>query len=91
MWGICGVHIGLIGHPYLITGYKALSVSPVRFAKIYIQEVQVMKRMFPVLENYVDAEYTGACRLLEIAGFTLEGPMMLNNNQFYRFSMTGDQ
>jgi hypothetical protein len=90
MWGVCGTPLSMIGQPYLITGELVHKVSPIKFTRIYTQEVQVMKGLFPSLINYVDAEYTGAVRLLRIAGFDLEGPMMLNGNEFYRFSMTGE-
>lgn len=86
MWGVRGNLLGLVGQPYLLTNEKVHLISPLKFAKIYIQEVKEMKKLFPVLENYVDASYEGACRMLELAGFKLE-PVIINYNQFYRFSL----
>lgn len=86
IWGVRGNLLGLVGQPYLITNTRVDLISPLKFAKIYIKEVQVMKKMFPVLENYVDASYTGACRMLSLAGFKLD-PITINNHEFYRFSM----
>jgi hypothetical protein len=87
MWGVSGTPLSLIGMPYLITGTEVQKIPSIRFAKIYIKEVQKMNRIFPVLQNYVDASYKGAVRLLQIAGFKLEGPIVLNNFEFYRFTM----
>lgn len=87
MWGVRGTPLGITGVPYLITGTEVQKVSPLRFAKIYIQEVQHMKKLFPVLENYVDAGYTGAVRMLLLAGFTLKGPVLLNDHLFFKFTM----
>lgn len=86
IWGVTGNLLGTVGSPYLITSNRISMISPIRFAKIYIKELQVMKNMFPILVNYVDAEYKEACRMLELAGFKLE-PMTINDYPFYRFSM----
>lgn len=87
MWGVIGTPLGNHGVPYLITGTEALKVSPMKFAKIYISELKTMNHLFPILQNYVDAQYKPAVRLLKIAGFTLEGPVMLNNFPFYKFTL----
>lgn len=86
MWGVRGNLLGLVGQPYLLTTNRINLISPLKFAKIYIKEVEEMKKLFPVLENYVDASYIGACRMLKLAGFDLE-PVEINNNKFYRFSL----
>ena len=86
MWGVSGTPLSLIGHPYLITGSLVETISPRRFITIYKEEVQRMKQLFPVLENYVDADYKSAVRVLKISGFKLEGPLVLNNN-FYKYSI----
>lgn len=87
MWGVAGDALGEIGTPYLITGHKVKRVSPLRFSRIYRNEVQVMKELFPKLENYVDATYTGAVRMLSLSGFKLGEPEMHNGNLFRRFTM----
>ena len=86
MWGVYGVPTGITGQPYLLTSPVSETVSPLKFAKIYMNEVNQMKKLFPVLQNYVDASYTGAVRMLKLAGFELE-PVTLNGNDFYKFSM----
>jgi len=86
VWGVAGPLLGFTGQPYLITGEAISLISPIKFAKIYINEVQKMKKLFPVLENYVDASYEGAVRMLKIAGFTFT-PIKLNNHDFFKFSM----
>lgn len=81
MWGVAGVPLGLVGQPYLITSPAIETISSLRFAKIYKQEVDTMLKIFPVLENYVDSRYKGAIRLIKIAGFTVEDPVELGPNK----------
>jgi hypothetical protein len=89
MWGVAGISLGIKGMPYLITSPLSETISPIKFAKIYTSQVKEMKKLFPVLENYVDASYTGAVRMLSLAGFRLD-PVTINNNDFFKFSMVGD-
>jgi hypothetical protein len=84
--GIAGSPLGQTGQPWLVTSERISFISPLKFAKIYIRESQKMKGLFPVLENYVDASYRGAVRMLSLAGFSLE-PVLINNHDFYRFRM----
>lgn len=86
MWGVSGTPLALVGQPFLITGLASELISPLRFARIYKRQAEEMSSLFPVLENYVDASYDGAVRLLEISGFTLSGPITFNGNEFYRFT-----
>ena len=87
MWGIAGNPLGDVGQVYLITGTEVEKISPLRFARIYKEQVEVMKTIFPILENYVDARYEGAIRLLKIAGFELSGPFEIEPTKalFYKF------
>ena len=87
MWGLHGELLGSVGYPYLITGTKVEKISPLNFARVYIKEVQVMRNLFPVLENFVDASYEGAIKMLKLAGFTLTGPYQIKDNMFYKFRM----
>lgn len=86
MWGVFGVPLGVTGQPYFLTSSLIETLPPIKFAKLYLNEVNQMKKLFPVLENYVDADYTGAVRMLKIAGFTLE-PVTLNGCKFYKYTM----
>jgi len=86
MWGICGTPLSLVGRPYLITSNEVSQMSPLKFARIYGKEVKAMSNLFPVLENYVDAKYDEAVRLLKIVGFELT-PQKINGNDFYRYRM----
>lgn len=87
MWGLHGELLGSTGHPYLMTGIEAEKVSPTRFARLYKEEVQVMRTLFPILENYVDATYEQAVRLLKIAGFSLSESVFVNGNPFLKFRL----
>jgi len=91
MWGLCGTPMSLSGQAYLLTSKEVSRISPLSFARIYLDEVETMKKIFPVIENYVDASYSGAVRLLEIAGFTKEETVILNNFPFYKFVLKGNQ
>lgn len=73
MSGLCGSMLGDVGDPYLMTSLlvERVPVSFVKLARIGIEEMLQHKSR---LENYVIAEYRGACRLIEVLGFTLEAP-----------------
>ncbi len=71
MWGLCGVLLGGKGLPWLLTSPDVTRLSPLKFARIYQEEVKKMLSMFPILENLVDAEYAAAVRLLDIVGFSI--------------------
>ena len=90
MWGVCGTPLGIAGQPYLITGTVVNQISPVKFARIYIKEVESMRNLFPVLENYVHADYIGAVKMLQLAGFELSDKLIINGSDFYRFSMRSE-
>lgn len=91
MWGVVGSPLGILGQPYLVTGSLSETISPLVFSRIYIREVLVMKKYFSVLENYVDADYTEAVRLLEIAGFSLSDIITTKHGfRFRKFSMKGN-
>lgn len=74
-WGLGGVVLGDIGHPWLLTGTVCNAVSPITFARIYKEQVQEMLTHFDILENWVDSGYTKSVRLLKLIGFTLDDPM----------------
>ena len=74
MWGVSGNPMGLQGAPWLLTSNVSKTVSPVAFAFIYRRSVRGMLELFPTLENWVDASYTEAVRLLQIIGFELGEP-----------------
>lgn len=88
MWGTYGTIGHGTGIPYLVTGKGLEELSAIRFIKLYKQEVQDMLKVFPVLENYVHAEYTESVKTLKLAGFTLTGPFKADNGeQFLKFSI----
>lgn len=87
MWGVCGTPFGVIGTPYLLTSEAIYSVSPIRFARIYMREMKIMSEMFPILENYVDPTYESSVRMMEISGFKLEEPVLYNDKLIQKFSV----
>ncbi len=89
MWGVGGEMLGSVGRPYLLTSAACERVHPIRFARIYFDEAREMLRMFPRLENWVDSRYSGAVRLLRLAGFTLDDPVPVGRSgeMFRRFEM----
>lgn len=90
MWGVVGTPLSLIGRPYFITTYQALKASPISFARTYKKQVQELQGLFPLLENYVDATYTGAVKLLELAGFSVDkdNPIQTpHGDMFYKYSL----
>jgi len=87
IWGVGGCYIGNVGAPWLMTSKYIALISPLRFARLYQQEVYKMLNMFPYLENYVDASYEEAVRLLSIVGFTIGDPERIGNGVYKKFSM----
>lgn len=87
MWGVRGNVLGYYGIPYLLTGYGVEKLSPIVFARMYRKEVQGMRKIFPVLENYVDATYESAIKMLRIAGFEIFDPIKINNADFCKFRL----
>lgn len=89
IWGVGGVPLGEQGRPWLMTSAAVEQVSPLRFARIYQEEVLRMLALFPHLVNYVDAAYTKAVRLLDIIGFQIGEPEPIgpNNAVFRKFEM----
>lgn len=81
--------MGDVGRPWLLTTYAAEKISPLRFTRIYQDEVLRMLDVFPRLVNYVDSRYTKATRLLDIIGFELDEPepMGVNGILFQKFEM----
>src|ERR1700734_3016539 len=89
VWGVTGVLLGSVGNPWLLTGAACERVSALRFARIYRDEAREMLSVFPRLENFVDATYVGAVRMLTLAGFALDDPAPygLHGAMFRRFEM----
>jgi hypothetical protein len=88
IWGCGGSYLGSIGQPWLMTSQDVRKISPLlKFARIYQREVYRMLEMFPVLMNYVAADYIEAVRLLGIVGFTLGEPEKLGNGLYRKFEM----
>lgn len=70
IWGIAGCLWEGIGRPWILTA-PICEKYPIPFALLYRQEMKEMLKIFPILENYVDAAYHKSLKLLEIMGFTL--------------------
>lgn len=89
MWGVGGAPLGAMGRPWLLTAEAVYKVSPLFFARTYQREVLQMLKIFPVLVNWVDAEYNQAVRLLDIVGFNLSEPEPYGPNgaMFRKFEM----
>lgn len=89
-WGLHGTFLGNTGQPWLMTTPGVKKVSPLKFTRIYQQEVMEMLKIFPKLVNYVDSGYANAVRLLEIIGFVVEEPKKMGTeNGLYRKFVMG--
>lgn len=89
VWGCGGVPMSGQGQPWLMTSNAVDKVSPLRFVRIYQNEVYRMLAVFPRLVNWVDMSYDKAIRLLEIIGFKIgePEPLGLNGALYCKFSM----
>jgi len=76
MSGLCGPLLANVGNPYLVTakGVERFPVAIVRHARAAVDQMLMLRQR---LEGYVLADYTGAVRLLEVVGFTLDPPQPL--------------
>jgi hypothetical protein len=87
MWGCSGSVLGGVGCPWLLTAPE-IELIPIAFVKEARAEAQSMLALFPLLENYVVANYVKACRFLEVVGFSLDEPIIAKNGTpFLRFWM----
>lgn len=85
MWGCGGAFLGNKGIVWLMTTPEVKKISPLKFTRIYQQEVAILLKTFKRLENYVDAEYDSAIRLLDIIGFTIEQPQRIGLGMYRKF------
>lgn len=76
MWGLCGVALGDIGEPYLVTT-PAVERVPIAMLKEGRKSVAEMLTLKTVLVGHVAASYGRACRFLELLGFSLGEPLAL--------------
>lgn len=88
MWGLGGTLLSNVGQPWLLTT-PVIERVPVTMVKVGREQVAAMLERRSRLENYVAAEYTRACRFLEVLGFTLDEPQVLGSKgaMFRRFWM----
>lgn len=87
MWGVTGTLLSNVGHPYFLTTSEVEKASVRKIILIYKQEVEMMSKLFPVLEGFVDALYPEAIKLLKLSGFEIGEPFAIKNEfQFCRFS-----
>lgn len=89
VFGCAGTIIGEIGRPWMLATPIA-DKYPLQFALLYRQEIKKMLKLYPVLENVVDATYHKAIKLMEIMGFEVYNaePMGPRKAMFCRFRMT---
>lgn len=88
-WGITGVVLGQIGHPWLLTSIE-VDKAPFHLACVYRKEVKKMLEFYPKLENWCDSRYSKSLKLLKLVGFHVEDPKPYgpNNMLFCRFTMS---
>lgn len=70
MWGMGGVMLSDIGHPWMLTAPPVEKV-PIGFFKEAQRGCVEMLRLKRRLEGHVAANYTQACRFLDALGFAL--------------------
>ncbi len=90
MWGVGGAAFGCTGYPWLMTAPPVERV-PVLFIRVARWELGRMRRMYHRLTGQVAAEYTMACRFLDVLGFTLGPPTEFGPRRakFCMFTMEG--
>jgi hypothetical protein len=86
MWGLGGTAMGHTGWPWLMTA-PVIETLPVSFLREARREAGRMLATHRVLRGWVAADYTMACRFLQVLGFTLGavepfGPLKAKFRQF---------
>lgn len=76
-----------LAFPWLLTTAELEKINPSKFYRMYKKEVNEMLETYSRLENYVDARYTKAVRLLEILGFSIGEPQPYGQGIFRKFSI----
>jgi len=87
MWGIHGTPISLIGNPYFETGLGIEKIPKIRLIKIYKQEIEVMRKLFPVLLNYVQDHHHKAISALKSAGFEISDPEFIDGSWYRKYQL----
>jgi hypothetical protein len=94
MWGLCiGFDTGVsalsdAGRPWLLTA-PIIERVPIAFVKEARKAVKEMLKLKPRLENCVLSSYSGAIRLLELIGFTVDpDEIKVTDVSFRRFHLT---
>ncbi len=88
MGGCAGSPLGAIGTPWLLTSSQVETLPRAFVREVGAKACQLLE-LYPRLENWVLADYSRACRFLEILGFSLDEaiPMGLQGAKFRRFWM----
>jgi hypothetical protein len=83
MWGITGTYLGEKGTPWLLISENA-DEFPFKVAFRYRQELREMLRLFPILEEWVDAKHDKSLRMMKMMGFDLGEKVMAGEHMFIR-------
>lgn len=92
MWGCGGEWLGYEGLPWLLTAPPVEHI-PLKFLRECRAGIAEMLEMYPVLRNYVHADYVRSIRFLELLGFTIGQPQPYGplGALFRPVSLTRDQ
>ena len=92
MWGVSGTIADRVARPWLLTTPLVEAAYSEIGLKIAREELNKMLEAFGHLQNYVDASYTKAIRLLKILGFEIQQPepMAPTGALFRRFDLKRD-
>lgn len=88
MWGVGGSPLDPVGRPWLMTT-GAIEKLPKTYLREARREAREMLACFPVLQNWVHAEYTSAVKFVRLMGFDVEEakPFGPTGALFHRFEM----
>lgn len=87
MFGVTGSLFMEVHGAYFVTGKASLSVSYLKFVRLYLEELEKISAMFPHLIALVDNSYKEATRLIEIAGFQKTEEREINGHMFYVYEL----
>lgn len=87
IWGVMGTFLGRVGKPWLVCS-PYVEDYPRKLAFRYRSELRNMLKRFLVLEDWVKVDDDKTLRLMEILGFKLDKPEMMNGVKFVHVTLS---
>ncbi len=88
MFGVTGSLFSEWNGIYFVTGTEVEKLPAVTFVRLYVQELEKLRSLFPRLICLVDSEYKEAMKLLELVGFKKMKEVLFKDKMSYLYELT---